>query len=302
MKIHTLSCVRQLPCDGAVFVALGNFDGVHHGHAALLRAAVEGARRRGCTPAVFTFRQNKAAALTRLEERTALFAEHGIETLFVADFDAFCRQSPQEFVRSTIRGIGAVGVVCGFNFRFGYRAEGDTDHLRELAEECEMECEVIPPVMLDGVTVSSTEIRRRLSKGELEGVSTLLGRPWSITATVAHGRAVGGKLLSSPTLNLALAPDRALPPYGVYFTEAIIDGNILPSITNLGVRPTFGDSEVLCETHLLDRSGDFYGKTVTVRFLKFRRSERRFASVEALSQAIAEDIASARLFFDTHRP
>ena len=302
MNIHTLSCVEQLPCDGAVFVALGNFDGLHHGHAALLRAAVEGARRLGCKPAVFTFRQGKAAALTDEGERPALFAEHGIETLFVADFDAFCHQSPEDFVRRTLRGIGAVGLVCGFNFRFGHRAKGDTLLLRSLAEECQMACTVIPPVMRDGVTVSSTEIRSRLSQGDLEGVTTLLGRPWSITATVAHGRAVGGKVLSSPTLNLSLSPHRALPPYGVYFTEAIIDGEAIPSITNLGIRPTFGDSEVLCETHLLDRSGDFYGKTVTVRFLKFRRSERRFASVEALSQAISLDIASARLFFDARRP
>lgn len=298
MKIYPLSRVEQLPSDGAVFVALGNFDGVHPGHAALLQAACEGARQIGATPAVFTFRQNKAPALTEWEERLELFSESGIERLFVADFEAFCKQSPEDFVHRTLKGIGAVGLVCGFNFRFGYRAAGDVHRLSELATECGMLCEVIPLITRGGVTVSSTEIRRHLTEGDLSGVAALLGRPWSITATVAHGRAVGGRILSSPTLNLPLSPHRSLPPYGVYFTEAVIDSVAYPSITNLGVRPTFGDSEVLCETHLLDCSGDFYGKTVTVRFLKFRRPERRFASAQALSETIAEDIAAARLFFE----
>lgn len=252
----------------------------------------------GCTPAVFTFRQNKAPALTQWEERLALFADQGIEILFVADFEAFRGQSPEDFVCRTLKGIGAVGLVCGFNFRFGHAAAGDVTLLTRLAKANGMRCEVIPPITCEGVTVSSTEIRRRLAEGDLAGVSALLERPWSITATVAHGRAVGGRVLSSPTLNLPLSAERALPPYGVYFTEAVIDSISYPSITNLGVRPTFGDSEVLCETHLLDCSGDFYGKTVTVRFLKFRRPERRFASVQALSSTIGEDIAAARLFFE----
>lgn len=299
MKIYPISRVDDLPCDGAVFVALGNFDGVHPGHAQLLSAACRGAERTGAAPAVFTFRPHKAGALTSMEERLALFEQQGIQTVFVADFPAFCQQTPEDFVHRTLKGIGAAGLVCGFNFRFGHRAAGDSDLLLSLVAECEMECQVIPPVIQNGVTVSSTEIRRRLWAGDLNGVATLLGRPWSITGEVAHGRAVGGKRLSAPTLNLPVAEDRLLPPYGVYFTVAVIDGVSYPAITNLGVRPTFGDSEILCETHLLQASGDFYGKRAEVRFLHFRRDERRFTSPDELAAVIAEDIAAARHYFDT---
>ncbi|MBQ8287249.1 MAG: riboflavin biosynthesis protein RibF [Clostridia bacterium] len=297
MKIYSISCVDDLPHDGAVFVALGNFDGVHPGHAALLSAACEGALRTGAAPAVFTFRQSKAPAVTTLEERLTVFKQAGIEAVFVADFQAFREQSPEGFVRHTLKGIGAAGVVCGFNFRFGHRAVGNVELLTALASAEGMDCKVIAPVIRDGITVSSTEIRRRLTEGDLAGVSSLLGRPWSVTGEVVHGRSVGGKILSSPTLNLPISKDRLLPPFGVYFTEAVIDGIAYPAVTNLGVRPTFGESEVLCETHLLNASGDFYGKTVEIRFLNFRRAERRFASAEELAAVIAEDIAAARRYF-----
>ncbi len=298
MKVFSISCVNDLPNDGAVFVALGNFDGVHAGHAALLNAARVGAAQQGVRPAVFTFRQNKAPLLTTMEERLALFAQNGIEAVFVADFQALCTQSPEEFVSRTLRGIGAVGVSCGFNFRFGHCAAGDPQLLSSLCAQHGMVCTVLEAITADGVTVSSTEIRRRLQNGDLSGAAKLLSRPWTVTAAVAHGRAVGGRVLSSPTLNLPLADDRLLPPFGVYFTEAVIDGVCYPSITNLGVRPTFGESEVLCETHLLGTSGNFYGKTVEVRFLAFRRPERQFASPSALAEAIADDIAAAERYFD----
>lgn len=297
MKIVSISCVDSLPCDGAVFVALGNFDGVHAGHAALLNAAREGAARFGASPAVFTFRQSKAPAITTLDERLALFDGAGIERVFVADFNALCDQSPADFVTRTLKGIGAVGVSCGFNFRFGHRAAGDVELLSRLCADAALACTVLPAVTVDGVVVSSTEIRHRLSTGNLAGAQMLLGRPWSITASVVHGRAVGGRVLSSPTLNIPVTRSRLLPPFGVYFTEAVIDDVCYPSVTNLGIRPTFGESEILCETHLLDVSGNFYDHTAEVRFLSFHRPERQFASAEELAGAIANDIAAARLYF-----
>ncbi len=302
MKITPLSRVEDIPESGAVFLALGNFDGVHRGHQALLSAAVEGAdalstKERPVRPAVFTFRTGKAPLLTTEEERMALFAQAGIDEVFVAEFDAFKGQSPQVFVEHMLPSLGAVGVVCGFNFRFGHYAAGDVDLLCRGTADLGIACRVIEAIQTDGVTVSSTEIRRRLSQGDLEGVAALLGRPWSIRATVVHGRAVGGKLLSSPTLNLPLTQSRQLPPYGVYFTQAVIEGRSYPAITNLGVRPTFGDSELLCETHLLGATGNFYGLSAEIRFLKFRRAERRFASADELSATIAADIAAANAYF-----
>lgn len=256
-----------------------------------------GAMERNAVPGVFTFSTGKAPQLTTLEERLALLESAGIEAVWLADFDRIRDQSPAEFVRLTLANMGAVGVACGFNFRFGSHAAGDTVLLRNLCAEQAMECRVIPPVMLEGVTVSSTEIRNRLKIGDMDGVARLMGRPWAVTGTVAHGRAVGGKLLSSPTMNLPLSRSRLLPPFGVYFTRCLIDGIVYPAITNLGVRPTFGESEVLSETHLLDVTGDFYGKQVQVQFLVFHREERKFETPEALSMTIAKDIACARRYF-----
>ncbi len=297
MIVHSISCAEAIPNDGAVFLALGNFDGVHAGHAALLSAACEGARELGAGPAVFTFRTSKAPALTTEEERMALFARAGIQTVFAAEFEGLRSLSPEDFIRRVLVGMGAVGVVCGFNFRFGKGAAGDADLLCRLCRQEGILCRILDAVMLEGITVSSTEIRRRLSEGDLEGVARLLGRPWSIGATVVHGRAVGGRLLSSPTLNLPIDRARKLPPFGVYFTRAQVEGISYPAITNLGVRPTFGESEILAETHLLGVSGDFYGKQVTVEFLAFRRPERKFDSPEALADAIVQDIAAARAYF-----
>lgn len=297
MKIYHITCREELPVGGRVFVALGNFDGLHPGHSAILRATLMGAAAKDALPGVFTFLQGKATPLTTLEERLRLFEQAGMKAVWLADFAALREQSPEEFVQTTLSGIGAVGVACGFNFRFGYKASGDEQLLKALCTAQGMDCAVIPPVTVGGVTVSSTEIRRCLSEGDLQSANLLLGRPWSITGSVLHGRAVGGKVLSSPTMNLAPDPSRLLPPFGVYFTECMIDCIDYPAITNLGIRPTFGESELLCETHLLDASGDFYGKEVEVRFLAFHRSEQKFDSPDTLAQVIAHDIASARNYF-----
>ena len=284
----------------AVFVALGNFDGVHRGHLELLRAACEGAKQLGVRPGVFTFRQGKAPLLTTLPQRLKLLEEAGMEEIFVADFDALKGQSPRQFVEETLRSMGVVGVSCGFNFRFGHCAAGDSRMLTDLCAGAGMECRVVPAVTENGMVVSSTEIRRRIQEGDLESAARLLGRPWTVSAEVTHGRSVGGRVLSSPTLNLPIDRNRMLPPFGVYFTQAIIDGKAYPSVTNLGVRPTFGESEVLCETHLLGVSGNFYGKQAEVQFLSFHRSERKFDSPQELAEVIASDIASANLYFSVN--
>ena len=257
-----------------------------------------GAEESDAVPGIFTFSTGKAPCLTTIEERLVLFADAGIEAVWLADFDSIRHQTPEEFVRITLKEMGAVGVVCGFNFRFGKGASGDTGTLATLCREEGIKCIVIDPITEDALTISSTEIRRRLTLGDMEGVSALLGRPWSISGRVAHGRAVGGKLLSSPTMNLPITEDRLLPPYGVYFTRCEMDGISYPAITNLGVRPTFGESELLAETHLLGVSGNFYGKMVKLEFLAFRRHERTFDSPAELGAVIAQDIASARAYFD----
>lgn len=286
------------PVQGGVFVALGNFDGVHKGHLELLNAARRGAQLMGAHhPAVFTFYKGKAPAITTFEERLSLMEEAGIEEVFVADFADLCGQSPREFVEVTLRSMGAVGVSCGFNFRFGKGAAGDVNTLRTLCASAGIVCTVVDAVTLDGDAVSSTRIRQCLQRGAMEEAEKLLGRPWFLCDRVREGRKVGSSVLSTPTINLSVEDGRQLPPFGVYFTETRVGGKIYPSVTNLGIRPTFGASDLLCETHLLGASGNFYGADVQVNFLHYHRPERTFDSPADLAATIAGDIDAAAAYF-----
>ncbi len=279
-------------------IALGNFDGVHLAHRRILTAAIEDARSIGGVSAVFTFEQSKVPYITSFEERMALFEGMGIELVFAADFEAFKEQSAEDFlVRTLIKALSAAGVSCGFNFRFGYRAAGNEQLLRSLTAHEGIGCTVTPPVEQDGVAISSTEIRRRVSGGDLEGARAMLGRPYSLSGRVEHGRAVGRRM-NCPTMNLSLEEGRLLPSYGVYFTRCHVDGIAYPAVTNIGIRPTFGLTELSCESHLLSASGDFYDKPLTVELLHFHRPEQRFDDQAALMAAIAGDTEAARAYFE----
>lgn len=280
------------------FVALGNFDGVHLAHQRILRCAIDDARAHGGVSAVFTFEQSKTPYITTFEERMALFGQIGIELVFAADFDAFKGQAADEFFDRTLVGmLSAAGVSCGFNFRFGHMASGDEALLRTLSDRAGIICRVSSPVEQDGIAVSSTEIRSRVRSGELKAAEAMLGRHYSLSGSVLHGRAVG-RQMNCPTMNLSIDEGRLLPPYGVYFTRCHIDGIAYPAITNIGIRPTFGLTEISCESFLLAASGDFYDKALTVELLHYHRPEQKFESQAALMAAIASDTQAARSFFD----
>lgn len=279
-------------------IALGNFDGVHLAHRQILTAAIEDARSIGAVSAVFTFEQSKVPYITSFEERMTLFEKMGIELVFAADFEAFKEQSAEDFlVRTLIEALSAAGVSCGFNFRFGHRAAGDEQLLRSLTAREGIGCTVTPPVVQGGIAISSTEIRRRVSVGDLEGARAMLGRAYSLSGRVEHGRAVG-RQMNCPTMNLSLEEGHLLPPYGVYFTLCHVDGIAYPAVTNIGIRPTFGLTELSCESHLLSASGNFYDKPLTVELLHFHRPERKFDDQAALMTAIAADTEAARAYFE----
>lgn len=278
-------------------IALGNFDGVHKAHRRILEGTLEDAHRIGAMSAVFTFEQAKTPYITSFEERMSLFEAIGIELVFVADFEAFKGQAAVDFLEGTLIGaLSAAGVSCGFNFRFGHKAAGDEQLLRTLCDRAGIICRITPPVKQNGIAVSSTEIRGRVLNGDLAGAAEMLGRAYSLSGVVEHGRAVG-RQMNCPTMNLSLTEGRLLPPYGVYFTHCQIDGNLYPAITNIGIRPTFGLTEISCESYLLSASGDFYDKELTVTFLHFHRPELKFESQAALMQAIAADTECAKRYF-----
>ncbi|RLC48326.1 MAG: hypothetical protein DRH70_01250 [Candidatus Coatesbacteria bacterium] len=287
-------------------VAIGNFDGVHIGHQALLRSVVETASRLGAVPGAITFVPHPLKVLlanpdikllTTLKERAALIAQSGIEMLFRFKFDrSLANTSARDFVTGILHGrLHIAGLVVGPRYALGRDREGNIDFLREVGAELGIEILQVPPQQVDGIVASSTKIRECLLNGEIGLANRLLGRPYSITGTVGRcaGRGLG---LGFPTANI-LGVEVLLPQNGVYITQSQIGERILNSVTNIGHHPTFYSETTSVESHMLDYRADLYGKVVKTAFLRRIRPEHRFPSREELIRQICSDIDFARDFF-----
>ncbi len=289
-------------------IALGFFDGVHIGHSSLLERTVELARETGASPAVFTFVSHPDTLITgypvrllnTLSDRADLLRRlHGIEEVIFAQFDADLMHMPwQTFIDEMLLDkFCASGVVCGYDFHFGYLGEGNPARLMEHCRKRGVGCDIIDRVELDGITVSSTYIRRLIAQGEVEQAERFLGHPHVISGFVTNGKKLGSKL-GVPTTNIMLPAEVQEPAMGVYFTRVYIGDTSHASVTNVGCAPTVGLSEdITVETSILDFSGDLYGKFLRIDFLKYVRPERRFSSIGELSSQIQEDLSSARKYF-----
>ena len=301
MKVIRIQPGCPPPDPGRTVAALGFFDGVHIGHRRLLDRAAEIAASRSLIPSVFTFSDDAlsfkpdAARLTDFSEKVELFRLAGIERVYAADFPDLSGLSPERFVSEILVGQLNVSVaVCGFNFRFGAGAAGDSDALVRLMRDLGRDAEVIAPTVLDGTVVSSSAIRAALSEGDVALAEQMLGRPFSLSGRVEHGRGYG-HTEGIPTVNLPVAPHLAVPRRGVYRSRAVIDGAGYPAVSNVGTRPTFGGTGVNCESSLLAYHGsDLYGRAVRVELLGFLRDERKFDTPEDLYRQIALDISAAR--------
>ena len=286
-------------------IALGFFDGVHIGHGALLRKTVERARELNATSAAFTFdRAPKefvtgvtVPLLTGVDERRALIRElYGIARTIVAPFDNAMMTMPwRSFLELLVSRHGAVHLVAGHDYRFGYKNEGTPDILRAWCAEHGLGCDIIPKVEFHGVTVSSTHIRTLVEAGDMAGAAAFLGHPYTVIGTVKHGKHLGTEELF-PTVNLMPEPWRVLPRFGVYAVRVILDdGTVYPGVTNVGIRPTIvDDNRVTIETNLIDFDGDLYGKELKIEFLRYLRGEKKFSSMAELHAQIARDIDAAR--------
>ena len=291
-------------------IALGFFDGVHLGHGALLREAARAAQQHGLNPAAISFSTHPSALLaphasgllTTPEERARLMREcYGIPELLMLPFDeALMHESWEHFLEDRLIGtLGARYVVCGENFRFGYRGEGTAELLQARCRTLGIGCSVIPQVRLDGVPVSSTLIRALLQRGAMQSACALLGHPYSLTGTVVHGRGLG-HTLGFPTANLDF-PEELLPPaFGVYACRAHVGEITRPAVVNLGVKPTVQNAgRIGVEAWILDYSGDLYGKTLRLDFLRHLRPERRFSTLDALRDEIFRNARQARAVLET---
>lgn len=286
-------------------IALGFFDGVHVGHQALLRQCVRLAAENGCQAAAITFDTHpdalvygKAPGLINTPaDRDALLRQYGMEAVTVLPFDKAMMNTPwQDFFRTLLE-QEAAGIVCGSDFRFGSRGEGDARKLSAACMEAGIPCAVVPEQTVDGIRVSSTHIRHLLEAGEMETAVRFLGHPHFLTGEVISGRHLG-RTLGIPTANLRLPEGLAVPKFGVYACLADVDGKKHPAVTNIGTRPTVSGHHVTVEPWILDFDGDLYGREITLEFYRFLRPERKFPSLEALQAEIRKNAAETRNFFE----
>lgn len=311
-------------------IALGNFDGVHKGHQQLIRECVKAAEEKGLVPAVFTFTNhpvNEIAGKTviknimNFEEKASFLESMGVEYLFSITFDEFVRQSsPEIFLEEIlVKTLRMKHAVCGFNYHFGYKAAGDGGYLRKRSEELGYGLTIVPEVIIDGNTVSSTLIRGIIDRGAMEEYEKYTGRLYTLDGTVVEGKRLGRRL-GFPTVNLSLNPDEALPPNGVYVTRTYVNNTDVDpnsckksqfcpencenssgcwynSVTNVGNKPTVGSFEKNAETHIFGFEGDLYGRDVRVVFIKMTRPERKFSSLEELQEQINRDCREAESYF-----
>lgn len=311
--------IEKLKLDrGNSVLTIGNFDGVHLGHQAIVNAILKKAHEIGGPACLFTFRPhpqevlrpgNRVKLLTTYDEKVEILESFGldvvVEQLFSQEF--FTLTAREFFERVVVKAFQAKALFVGHDFAFGRNRDGNIETLKNWCKEKGIHLEVIPPFVLNGETVSSTAIREKLSRGEVAEASSLLGRPFFYRGSVVRGDQ-RGRLLGFPTANLKLEQKLALP-HGVYATWAIRkqgDRSIrIPSVTNVGIRPTFhpelSDLPVLIETHLILSESEFpdlYGETLEVQFAERFRDERKFSSFDELKTQIQQDRERAKAYFN----
>jgi riboflavin kinase/FMN adenylyltransferase len=284
-------------------LALGNFDGVHLGHQAIFRHVRSRAQAIQGTGMVFTFEphplrvlrpEHAPPLLTTFEQKMQLIEAEGIEIgLRVPFTDVFAKQEPHEFIQEVLcRTIGARELVVGYDFRFGHQRTGTVEHLREAAATYGYRVTVVPAISVAGLTVSSSNIRKLVRQGDVEGASRLLGRYYAVEGPVVEGFR-RGRTIGFPTANVQPI-NEIVPQTGVYAVRVIWRDASLNGVANVGYNPTFGNDALSVEAHLFDFQTDLYGDTIRVEFVRKIRDERKFESVDALIAQIAQDAEQAR--------
>ncbi|MCY1272799.1 Riboflavin biosynthesis protein RibF [compost metagenome] len=295
------------PFSGGCVATIGNFDGVHLGHQAILGRLHERSLELGVPSCVVIFEPQPReffapdaapVRLTRLREKLELLREQGVDFVLCLPFNRRLRElSADEFVRQVlVDGLKVQHLEVGDDFRFGCDRSGDFAFLAVAGEAQGFSVEAATTVEIDGIRVSSSRIREVLAEGDLHTAGRLLGRPFSLSGRVLHGQKLG-RTLGSPTANIQLKRRKA-PLSGVFLVSTLVDGQRCPGVANIGTRPSVkGDGRPHLEVHLLEFSGDLYGRHLDVTFHHKLRDEQRFASLEELKAAILADIAAARAYW-----
>lgn len=282
-------------------VALGCFDTVHLAHQRVIGAAAQNGK--GFPSVVLSIDLSHASTkemnrqLLPYEEKKRRIAQLGADFLVKAEFSGIKDMQPSVFFEKILVGqLRARLIVCGYDFRFGAGAVGDTTLLSRLCKQFDIELIVIDEIRLEGERISSTTIKKLIMEGKIEKANLLMGHPYSIDAKVIKGNALG-RTLNFPTINQHLSKKLLLPRFGVYASFSHIDGERLASITNIGIKPTVGGKLPLAETYIFDYNGDLYGQKIRVELCGFIREEQKFSSVSQLCKQIEDDTVKRKKMF-----
>lgn len=289
-------------------VGLGNFDGLHRGHMALINTLLNACRINDLHSVIYTFNKHPEHILRKklymplimtLEHKVEVLGKTALEYMYLQEFDEeFSRIPAEEFIEKIlVEKLRAKLVVVGFNYRFGYMGKGDIELLKKMGVRLGFKVIVIPPVKVRDEIVSSTAIRQYIFKGKMEKCFDLLGRHFSVPGKVTTGKQMG-RTLGFPTANMLPEPYLVKPAIGVYITRTLYQGQWYNSVTNVGYSPTLKtDKDVTLETHMIGFDGELYGQDIEVFFLKKLRNEKRYDSREELIRQIRQDIAKAQLYW-----
>lgn len=286
-------------------ITLGKFDGLHRGHELLMENLLNWREKYRYKAVVFTFdippRQQVNGVDTRVlttnEEKRAIFERSGVDYLIECPFtpEVMCME-PKAFIEWMVNALHARCFVIGNDFRFGHNRAGDYEVLRQYAVEFGYEVVVLDKIQEDGRDISSTYIREEIGQGHIEKANNLLGYEFFAKSMIIHGKQLGRKI-GIPTINMEFPPEKLLPPNGGYVTRVLMDGVWHKGVTNVGCKPTVSDSHLIgVETHILDFSGNVYGKEAEVCFLHYIRPEQKFASIEDLQAQMERDVMTSRQF------
>lgn len=304
MKIYR-RCENVSFTESAVGVGLGNFDGIHLGHASLLSMLTMQCKKLNIPSMVYTFREHPDSilfkeSLTPLimteNQKLQMLEEKEVDLVYLEEFDEkYASISPEDFVKNILVDTFHIKLaVVGFNYSFGAMGRGKGKDLEAFGKKYGFDVYVMPPVETDGAAISSTRIRALIKEGNMEKFKAYTGRYYSIPGEVLVGRKIG-RTLGFPTANILPKEGFALPAMGVYLTQTLIDGKMFHSITNIGIKPTFEkELPVTVETHIIEYNKGLYGENIEVFFVKKLRDEKKFNNVEMLIEQLNEDLSNAK--------
>lgn len=285
--------------------ALGFFDGVHLGHQALLKACVQLASEHGMGTSAITFENHPQSLFSNvvpplinsLQDRYRLLRHYGVDRIYPFPVTKEVMSTNWRDFLDQLTECGAAGFVCGDDFRFGHRGEGNGERLQEYCAEKGLPCVIIPEQTMDDTRVSSTYIRRQIEEGDMATAVRFLGHPHVLTGEVISGRKIGRKI-GVPTANLIIPEGVVVPKFGVYACRVELEGKQYCAVANVGTRPTVGGHRITVEPWILDFDGDLYGQSITLEFHRYLRPERKFNSLEELRAEIQKNAAQTRDFFE----